>query len=182
MGGILFHPRPTDAQSKHLAPSANGQSVIKCGNPKCASLRDEWQTHFEQGHAWEARVALECEACRKERARRFCVISLSAANRRRFKEPEFKLAQFVNPFRTRAAPPRDQICPSAERAGAVDHSLRRASLEGNSDTGRRTHGAAQGTMASAAASNHGEYPWPLPDGPRSASTLHRHATQTGQRS
>ena len=41
-----------------------------CGNRACSELPSRWHELFRAGAAWEAMVALECDACKAERRRR----------------------------------------------------------------------------------------------------------------
>ena len=73
--------------------------TVTCTEEMCKSLRTTWAKRFAEGFSWAARATMECDACKKERRRRCCIISLSDENKAAYHEEPFKHAPYVNPFR-----------------------------------------------------------------------------------
>ena len=80
-----------------------------CGNATCALLAsDIWPPLLERAATalrgqrrenWLRRVQMECEACKQERRRRYCVLPASGEDAERHLQEPFTSAAFVHPFR-----------------------------------------------------------------------------------
>jgi len=72
-----------------------------CGDVLCSTLRERWDLLWKQDRTpWSERKSMECEVCRVERERRWCIIEQPGhAKSDRYLQGVFEEAPLVHPFR-----------------------------------------------------------------------------------
>ena len=85
-------------------PSSWLPTVVQptCGDALCATLRELWDLMWMRDHTpWSERQSMECDNCRAERRRRWCIISQPGHDMSdRYLGGVFAQAPLVHPFRS----------------------------------------------------------------------------------
>jgi len=92
----------------HGLPTRNPGSCLPgvdqptCGDTLCSTLRERWDLLWKKYRTpWSERQSMECEVCRAERRRRWCIISQPGHDMAdRYLHSVFAEAPLVHPFRS----------------------------------------------------------------------------------